>query len=166
MNSFRKKIISVIFILGLLLTMVGCSSSTSSDPLTDTSMLFATISRIERVTPGGMGFTTEQAEQLLEIINPVLIGLPYTSDLAETMYEDVDKLLTKEQKKLIDDNMSNLGTQQGMGGGSYGGGAGMGNGTGTQGSSGGPGSGITPEGGSEINLFLRLDEIITENYLQ
>jgi len=155
MNILSKKSIGLLLLISLLIGLVGCTSS--SDPLADATKLFSTISRIERQNPGGMQFTEDQANKQLEIINPVLSGLPFTSDLAKQMLKEMDKLLTKEQKAIIDNN-SSISTTQGQGGGS---GGGVGGGTGMN------GSGIVPssENFNGANLFLRLDEIITNNYL-
>lgn len=165
-----KKILLLLIIIGASFMAVGCSSS--EDTLNEANYFFAAISRIERITPGGMGFTEEQAKEFLNIINPVVTGTPYTSELAEKMYKDANKLLTDEQKKLVDDNLATLGTQQGsgMGAGEFSGegvpgsgaGAGMGAGAGT----GVPGSGYSATGDSGINMFLRLDDIISTNYLE
>jgi len=149
-----KRLIGMLLLLVFIVTtFIGCSSSTSADVTTDATKFFASISRIERETPQGMKLTKEQAEQLLQIINPAVGGMPLTPDLAKTMLKDTEKLLNKEQLKLIDDTKSNLGIP----------GEGMtpGSGTGTPGS-GTPGSGVN--GGS--NMFIRLDETITENYLK
>ena len=169
MKALSKGIIGLMLIIILSFSLIGCSS-TSEDPINDTTMLYATISRIERQTPGGMGFSEEQANQLLEIINPIVIGLPFTSDVAEDMYVETNKLLTKEQKKLIDDNSASIGQGGTSTGYPAGAGAGAGGGMGAGGGAGIEGGGTpgaySAEGMTGINLFLRLDEIITENYLK
>jgi len=156
MKELYKKSIGLLLLISLLAGLSGCSS----DPLTDTTKFFSVISRIERQTPGGMNFSEEQAQQLLDIISPVVSGIPYTEDLAKKILNDTEKLLSKEQRALIDENMDATGTP--------------GQGTGVPGSGGDPNmagsGGGNPGGGttgssSGINLFLRLDEIITENYL-
>ena len=155
----KKAIGLFLFIVVIVTSFVGCSSSTSADVTTDTSKFFASLSRIERETPQGLKLSKEQAEQLLTIINPVVGGMPLTPELAETMLEDTEKLLNKDQLKMIEDAKSKLGTPgEGMTPGS---GQGAGNGTGTPGE-GTPGSGAN--GGA--NMFIRLDETITENYLK
>ncbi|TCS84586.1 hypothetical protein [Tepidibacillus fermentans] len=162
MNQFKKskKVIGMfLFIVLIVTTFVGCSSSTAADVTTDMTKFFASISRIERETPQGLKLTKEQAEQLLTIINPVVGGMPLTPDLAETMLKDAENLLNKEQLKMIEDTKSKLGTPtEGMTPGSD---QGPGNGSGTPGN-GTPGSGAN--GGT--NMFIRLDETITENYLK
>lgn len=170
MKRFNKGIVSILLVLTLLVSLAGCSSS--SDPLTESAQLYSAISRIERQTPGGMGFTTEQAEELLNIINPVLMGTPYTEDMAEKMLDQTYAMMTNEQKALIEQSIdsigdpSQMGQASGMGGGTGvpGSGAGMGAG---QGGTGVPGSreSIDPSGASGINMLLRLDDIITQNYL-
>lgn len=160
--SVVKKRFSMIMLVSLLLGLAGCSSS--SDPLTDSTKFFATISRVERQNPGGMQFTQEQAVKLIEIISPVVNGMPLTADLAEKMMNEAENVLTKDQLNLIEETKSSLGqpgqSQTGTSG------TGMGGETGIPGSGGGtPGSGAAAsEGGTSINLFLRLDQIITENY--
>lgn len=157
-----KKSISLVMLVSLLFGLAGCSSS--SDPLADATKFFGTISRVERQNPGGMQLTQEQAVKLVEIINPVVNGIPLTSDLAEKMMNEAESMLTKDQLNLIEETKSSLGqpsqSQTGTSG------IGMGGGTGVPGSGGGTsGSGAaTSEGGTGINLLLRLDEIITENY--
>lgn len=167
MKRFNKKAVSLLLVLTLFVSLAGCSSS--SDALTESSQLFSTISRIERQNPGGMAFTTEQAEELLRIINPVLMGTPYTEDVAKKMYDQTYAMLTKEQKALIEQSMESIGdpskmTQaEGMSSG-----AGVpGSGGGGQGGTGVPGSreSADPTGAAGINLLLRLDDIITQNYL-
>lgn len=165
MKRFNKGMLSVLLILTLLVSLAGCSSS--SDPLTDSSMLFSTISRIERQNPGGMGFTTEQAEELLNIINPVIMGTPYTEDMAKKMYDQTYAMLTNEQKALIEQSMESAGDPSQMQSGGSTGVPGSGSGMGAGGGTGVPGSreSADPTGAAGINLLLRLDEIITQNYL-
>ncbi|WP_339061866.1 hypothetical protein [Tepidibacillus marianensis] len=162
MTQFKKskKIVGMfLFLILIVTTFIGCSSSTSADITTDATKFFASISRIERETPQGLKLSKEQAQQLLTSINPVVGGMPLTPELAETMLKDTEKLLNKEQSKMIEDAKSKLGTPgEGMTPGS---GQGAGSETGTP-SSGTPGSGAN--GGA--NMFIRLDETITENYLK
>jgi len=168
MKRINKGIVGILVVLTLFISLAGCSSS--SDPLTDSALLFSAISRIERQTPGGMGFTSAQAEELLNIINPVLMGTPYTEDVAQKMYDQTYAMLTKEQQTLVDQTIDSMGDPSqmsqigGTGTGVPGSGAGMGGG---QGGTGVPGSreSIDPSGASGINLLLRLDDVITQNYL-
>lgn len=175
MKRLKKGMASILVILTLFVSLAGCSSS-SSDPLTDSTLLFSAISRIERQTPGGMGFTTEQAEELLNIINPVLMGTPYTEDVAKKMYDQTYSILTKEQQTLVDqtiksmgdpNQMSQLGMSNGTGNGTGvpGSGAGMGGGMGGTGVPPGSRESIDPTGTAGMNMLLRLDDVITQNYL-
>ena len=156
-NKKRNLILLVIFTV-LFTGLIGCSS-TSSDPITDATKYFASISRIERQEPQSLGLSQEQAEELIKIINPVVAGMPLTADLAEEMLKDTKKLLTDDQNKKIDDTLSSLGTP---GEGTPGSGMGPGSGGGPGNGGGIPGSGEA--GGS--NMFIRLDETITTNYLE
>lgn len=163
MKVFTKKLLSLILIVGLILGMTACSSSSSGDPYTDTSQLFSSINRVEKFNPGGMNFTKDQAEQIIALIDPVLNGAIYTTELAEDINKQVNGLLTKEQKTLIDDTIASLGVP--VEGAVPGSGAGGGMGTGT-----GSGGGGTPPTGtsivdSSINMFTRVEQMLTDNYL-
>lgn len=168
MKGVFKKLLGIILITGLLFSLSACSSSSSSseDILTDTSQLMSAINRVEKFTPGGMNFTKEQAEQILDIISPVVNGAIYTSDLAENIYDQMNKVLTKEQKALIDETTATLGTP--MEGAVPGSGAGQGGGMG-MGGGGYSGTGTPPTGtaigDAGTNVFFRIDQIITDNYL-
>ncbi len=152
-----KKIAGVIMLITILTTsLIGCTSST--DPLTDATKFFATISRIERETPGGLGLTKEEATELLKIINPVVAGMPLTEELAKEMLQKANSLLTKEQLAMIKEKQASLGTPSQTGTGT---GTGMGNGGGT-----GTGTSTAGSGTNTGNMFLRLDQQINDNYLK
>ncbi len=167
MKVITKKILSLFLIVGLILGISACSSSTSADPYTDTSLLFSAINRVERFTPGGMNFTKDQAEQIIALVDPVLNGAIYTTDLAEDIYNQVNGLLTKEQKTLIDETSASLGVPiegavpgSGAGGGM---GGGLGDGT-TVGTGGVPQTGLSTID-SSINMFSRVEQMLIDNYL-
>lgn len=182
MKNFTIKVLSVILLTVLVLGMTACSSSTSTDPYADTSKLFASINRVERFTPGGMDFTKEQAEQIIALIDPVLNGAIYTTTLATDINKQVNGLLTKEQKNLLETTANSVGVPPegmvppegvvpGTGGGGMGGG-GMGGGgipgTGTPGT-GTPGTGVPTTGSSAVdyslNMFYKVEQMLTTNYL-
>ena len=158
MKSFIKKGIIPIMLVSLLFGLSACSAS--SDPVTDVTRQFAAINRMERQNAGSLQFTEEQAAKLVDIIAPVVTGLPLTPELAKGMLEEMDQLLTDEQKELVEESMANAPGVPGQGGGP-GDGSGMpGGGTGVPGSGGG-----TPGSGNPTNMLMRLDETITNNYL-
>ena len=114
-KNFIKESISLILLASLLFGLTACSSS--SDPVTDVTKQFAAINRTERQNAGGMNFTEQQATKLLDIIAPVVTGIPLTPDLAEEMLADMDKLLTDEQRELIEESIANAPGIPGQGGG-------------------------------------------------
>lgn len=148
--SFVKKSVSIFVLASVLFGLTGCSSS--SDPLADATKLFGTISRIERQNPGGMQFTEEQAMKMIEIINPVVNGIPLTADLAEKMMKETESMLTKDQLNLIKETTSSLGQPNQSQSGTNG--TGMGGGTGVPGSGGGTpgGGGAASEGGDRKSV--------------
>lgn len=176
MNINKAKILIVLLIIGLVLGMTACSSSTVDDPYADTSKLFSSINRVEKFNPGAMDFTNEQVEQIIALIDPVLNGAIYTTDLATDIYKQVNSLLTKEQKTLIETSADSTrvppegmvppeGVVPGTNGGGMGAGLGAG-GTGT------PGEGVVPgtaTGSSAvdngINMFSRVEQMLITNYL-
>ncbi|MGD9678458.1 MAG: hypothetical protein AB7V16_08955 [Vulcanibacillus sp.] len=160
MKGFFKKTLSLLVIVGLILGMTACSS-TSEDPYTETSTLFSAINKVEKFNPGGMNFTKEQAEGIIALIAPALNGAIYTTDMAEDIYKKMNDILTKEQLALIDETLASLGVPVEGAVPGAGGGMGAGAAGGTPGVP--PTTGSTAE--TSVNMFIKIDEVITANYL-